>query len=275
MSPAPAEIWDRWAETVRRREPDVPLGEAALLISASANPDLDVEAQLSRLDELALGVGRPGAGPGQEPDADAVCDLLFGRFGLRGDDRSYDHPDNSYLDRVLERRRGIPITLSVLLIEVAGRCGVPLEGVGMPGHFLVRDPSRPTSLIDPFGGGRRLGMADCERVMQLATGSPMPLAAEMLQRTGTHAILGRMLLNLDRSFGRRGDCLSLRWVSELRLRLPGMPAGDRVQLASRLSVLGRFDAAAEVLEGTARTLTPGPARDRLSHEAVTFRARLN
>ncbi len=275
MSPSPAETWDRWAETVRRPEADVPLGEAALLISAAANPDLDVEAELSRLDELALGVVRTDAGAGPEAGADAVCDLLFGRFGLRGDDRTYDHPDNSYLDRVLERRRGIPITLSVLLIEVAGRCGVPLEGVGMPGHFLVRDPSRPTSLIDPFGGGRRLGMAECERIMQMATGSPTPLAPEMLERTGTHAILARMLLNLDRSFERRGDRRSLRWVSELRLRLPGTPAGDRVQLASRLSVLGRFDAAAEVLEVTARTVTPGPARDRLSREAVTLRARLN
>lgn len=267
MSPSSPDIWDRWAQTVQRPEPEVPLGEAALLISAANNQELDVEAEIARLDRMALDVGRV--------DADAVCDLLFDRLGLRGDDRTYDDPDNSYIDRVIERRRGIPITLAVLLIEVGARCGVAFEGVGMPGHFLVRDPSRPASLIDPFGGGRRLGVSECERVMQLATGSPMPLAAEMLERTGTHAILARMLLNLDRSFDRRGDRRSLRWVSELRLRLPGTPTGDRVQLASRLSVLGRFDAAADLLEGTARSVTPGPARDRLSQEAVTLRARLN
>ncbi len=267
MSPSPADIWDRWTEAVTRPEPEIPLGEAALLLSAAADPALDVGAGLDRLQRIADQV--------EIPDVDAVCDVLFGRLALRGDDRTYDHPDNSFIDRVLDRGRGIPISLSVLLIEVAGRCGVTLEGVGMPGHFLVRDPSRPASLIDAFGGGRRLGPAECERIMHLATGSPSALTPAMLEPTGTRAILVRMLANLDRSYEKRRDRRSLGWVSELRLRLPGAPLGDRVQLSSRLGGLGRFDAAADVLDKAVRAVAPGPARDRLVQEAVTLRARLN
>ena len=102
----------------------VPLDEAALLISAHANPALDVAAQLRRLDRLATRVERA--------DSSGLCRLLFEQLGLRGDRERYDDPVNSYLDQVLERRRGIPISLSVLLIEVGRRCGVCLEAVGMP-----------------------------------------------------------------------------------------------------------------------------------------------
>ncbi|MDA8045945.1 MAG: transglutaminase-like domain-containing protein, partial [Actinomycetota bacterium] len=131
----------RWADLVRRPEPEVPLDEAALLISAAADPGLDVDAQMARLDDLGARVGS------DEPDA--VSRLLFGELGLRGDRDGYYQPVNSYLDRVLDRGLGIPITLAVLLVEVGRRAGVVLEAVGMPGHFLVRDPARPGTLIDP------------------------------------------------------------------------------------------------------------------------------
>ncbi len=129
----------RWSELMGFPEDAVPLDEAALLISAHANPELDVSSQLRRLDHLATQVDRGDSG--------GLCRVLFEQLGLRGDREHYDDPANSYLDQVLDRRRGIPISLSVLLIEVGRRCGVPLEAVGMPGHFLVRDPSAPEHLI--------------------------------------------------------------------------------------------------------------------------------
>jgi regulator of sirC expression with transglutaminase-like and TPR domain len=247
-------------------EDRVPLDEAALLISACANPGLDVAAQLRRLDGLAGQVEGDGVRP--------VCRVLFEDLGLQGDRETYDDPRNSYLDQVLDRGRGIPISLSVILMEVARRRGIRLEAVSMPGHFLVRDPDTPDMLIDAFDGGRNLDHAGCERLLQTVTGGAARLVPSMLAASGPWAVLARMLANLDGSYERREDVVALRWVSELRLRLPDAPAGDRTQLASRLAVLGRWDAAAGVLEEVG-TLLEGPARERVLAEALALRARLN
>jgi len=248
-------------------EDNVPLDEAALLISAHANPDLSVISQLHRLDELAARV--------EGADSSALCRLLFDQVGLRGDRDHYDEPANSYIDQVLDRRRGIPISLSVLLIEVGRRCGVSLEAVGMPGHFLVRDPGAPEHLIDAFDKGRRLGRTDCERLLRAVTGGAGRLTPDLLATSGTWATLARMLANLDRSFERRGDTDSLKWVSDLRVAIPQAAIGDRRQLAARLAALGRLDAAAAVLEGAAGTATGRELRNQLLREATTLRARLN
>ena len=257
----------RWVEMMGHPEDQLSLDEAALLISARANQALDVEAQLRRLDELA--------GQVEREDVPALCQMLFGHLGLRGERERYDDPANSYLDQVLERRRGIPISLSVLLIEIGRRCGVRLEAVGMPGHFLVRDPAVPDLLIDAFNRGRRLDHADCERLLRSIVGGGAQLTPEMLTTTGPWAILGRMLANLDRSFERRGDQESLAWVSELRMHLPQAALGDRTHLAGRLAALGRLDAAAAVLEEAASAASGRELRERLFGEALALRARLN
>jgi regulator of sirC expression with transglutaminase-like and TPR domain len=257
----------RWAELMRGPETGLPLDEAALLISASANPVLDVGAQLGRLDELAGRIDRTGV--------EAVCRFLFKEFGLRGDREHYDDPLNSYLDRVLDRGRGIPISLSVLLIEIGRRCGVRLEAVGMPGHFLVRDPATPEQLIDAFDRGRRLSYDDCERLLQTTSGNPARLTSDMLAATGHRAVLARMLANLDASFARRNDRGSMGWVSTLRMSIPGTSPADRLQLARRLAALGRFHHAADLLEALAVTVTGADQRDRLRHHVTVLRARLN
>jgi regulator of sirC expression with transglutaminase-like and TPR domain len=257
----------RWSELMALPEDAVPLDEAALLISAHANPALSVASQLRRLDELAARV--------EGADSSALCMVLFEQVGLRGDREHYDDPLNSYIDQVLDRRRGIPISLSVLLIEVGRRCGVPLEAVGMPGHFLVRDPSAPEYLIDAFDQGRRLDRPDCERLLRAVTGGAGQLTPDMLATSGTRATLARMLANLDRSFERRGDTESLAWVSELRVSIPTSAAGDRRQLAGRLAALGRLDTAAAVLEEAAGAAVGPEVRNQLLREAFTLRARLN
>ena len=118
-----------WRIIASRSEPDLALDEAALVIAAQANPELDVGGQLRRLDELAASLPEAGVA--------SLCRGLFGELGLRGDTKHYDDPRNSYLDQVLNRRLGIPISLSVLLIEIGRRQGLVLEGVGMPGHFRL------------------------------------------------------------------------------------------------------------------------------------------
>jgi regulator of sirC expression with transglutaminase-like and TPR domain len=243
------------------------LDEAALLIAAHANPALDVNAGLQRLDRVAGQVGTP--------DTAAVCQTLFGDIGLRGDRLTYDDPRNSYIDQVLARRRGIPISLSLVLIEIGRRCQVRLEGVGMPGHFLVRDPATPGLFIDAFEGGKRLDRSDCERLLQTLTGTRTELTPAMLATTGPRAILARMLANLDRSFERRADTPALSWVCTLRLGIPDLPAGDRVQLAGRLGSLARFHEAAQLLESLAAEQDAGDLRSRLQSDAASLRARLN
>jgi regulator of sirC expression with transglutaminase-like and TPR domain len=257
----------RWRELLQRPGDDVPLDEAALLIAAHANPALDVAAGLRHLDSIAGQVRRS--------DTAAVCQVLFDDIGLRGDRENYDDPRNSYVDQVLARRLGIPISLSVLLIEIGRRCGVRLEGVGLPGHFLVRDPAAPEILIDAFDGGRRLDRDECEHLLRKVTGSQRELTQAMLATTGRRAILARMLANLDRSFERRGDTRSLDWVCTLRLHIPDLPGGDRLQLASRLGSLGRFDDAAGVLEDLAGDQPATDISSRLQSEATGLRARLN
>lgn len=258
----------RWRELMALPEEEVPLDEAALVISAQANPALDVAAQLRRLDALAREV--------EVGETDALLDHLFGTVGLHGDRDSYDDPHNSYLDRVLDRRRGIPISLSVLVIEVGRRLGLPLEGVGMPGHFLVRDRATADQLIDPFFGGRRVDHAGCEELLRAAAGPQARLTPGMLAATGTTAVLSRMLNNLDHSFRRRGDLGGLTWVTRLRLAVPGLALATRAELASQLGELGYPGEAAAAYEDLARA--PGLDADvaaRLTQRAVAAAALLN
>src|SRR3989475_5121743 len=132
------------------------LARAALAIARIAYPDLDPAPYLRQLDDLAAAV-RPRLYPQASPEA-AVAELagyLFDECGFRGNQEEYYDPRNSYLNDVLERRTGIPITLSLVLIETGARLGLGIEGVGFPGHFLVRVAgSRGPLLLDPFYGGR-------------------------------------------------------------------------------------------------------------------------
>ncbi len=123
---------DAFIALVQGPENALHLDHAALLLAAHAEPGLDVGAQLDRIDDLAARC--------PAPTLDGVRGLLFEDMGFSGDTEYYSDPRNSLLDQVLDRRLGIPISLSVLMMEVGRRVGVPLEGVAMPGHFLVRQP---------------------------------------------------------------------------------------------------------------------------------------
>ncbi len=251
--------FSRWRELLARTDEEIPLDEAALIIAGLGDPTLDEAAQLSRLDNMAAQVGRA--------DAEQVFRFVLETLGVKGDDRTYDDPQNSYLHRVLDRRLGIPISLSVLLIEIGRRCGVALEGVGMPGHFLVRNPARPDLLIDAFSGGRRLTHADCTRLLYVVAGEE--LTNTMLASVGPRAIVARMLANLDQSFRRRRDQNGLRWVTRLRAAIPGLPLADRIALADGLAGLGCYDDAITLLE----ELAGSPGTSTEAARAIRARAR--
>jgi regulator of sirC expression with transglutaminase-like and TPR domain len=258
----------RWRDLLAGPESSLPLDETALLIAAHGRRDLDMDAELHRLDRLAERV--------DDADADAVSDLLFRRLGIAGNTGDYDDPQNSYLDRVVDRALGIPISMAVLLIEVGRRRGLPLEGVGMPGHFLVRDRSRPEALIDPFGAGRRLDEAACAELLRAVAGPGTHLHPAMLAPTGPRAILARMLANLDRSFRRRRDLTGLAWVTSLRVAIPDQPVAVLVDAAGTLGELGRYDVAAAILDDVAgRPGLPEATAAALAARATGWRSRLN
>ena len=242
---------------------DLPLDEAALLIAAQARPDLDVGAELRRLDELAAGC--------KEPTLDGLTTHLFDELGFRGNAEHYQDPDNSYLDQVVTRRLGIPISLSVLTMEVGRRLGVGLDGVGMPGHFLVGHGADPAVYLDPFGGGRRLDAAGCRAIFATLGGTGWDDA--YLAPVGPRAILNRMLLNLQGLF-LPADLKSAAWVLQLRLTIPGLGVPDRLGLARALGSLGRFGAAANELDKVADGL-PDDEATTLRAEAQGLRARAN
>ena len=228
-----------------------PLDVGCLLIAAHAHDGSDssdvLAGGLAVLDDLA------GSCPGAS--VDDLRRHLFAEAGFRGNRRHYDDPRNSYLDHVLATRTGIPITLSVVMIEVGRRLGLTLEGVGMPGHFLVGVGDG--WYVDAFDGGRVLDVAGCrERFLELA-GPGAPWSDELLAPVPSQAVLARVLANLRRLFAAGQDLRNLDWVLELRLGIPGVPSRERAERASVLAALGRYDEAASQLEALARSHSGG------------------
>jgi regulator of sirC expression with transglutaminase-like and TPR domain len=256
------DVVDRFSELVGRPEPDIGLAEGALLIASAADPGLDPVSALATLDELAEGVG----------DLVTLCRRLFVELGFRGDPREYHSPVNSLLHRVLERRRGIPITLSVVTLEVARRAGVPLEPIGMPAHFLVRDPASGL-YVDSFGA-TVLDDAGCEALYHdVSGGGQVRFGPELLPVVGPREVLGRLLSNLARTYRMNADPVNLEWVTRLRLEIPGVPASEALQLARAVASQGRLRDAAAELE--ARADQDAELADTFLPAARTLRAQLN
>src|SRR6266542_1355102 len=149
------------------RDPAAPLdlAEIALLLARDEFPFLDVEAHLNELTAMAR-EARPYLRGHLAHRVQGLCRYLFHEMGFRGDTRDYYDPRNSYLNAVLERRLGIPITLAAVTMAIGQRAGLTIAGVGLPGHFIVKaiDP-RQEILIDPFHGGRVLSLTDCENLV--------------------------------------------------------------------------------------------------------------
>lgn len=195
-TPPPCRI--AFAHLVRQPETAIGLAEATLLIAKEEYPDLDLAAYLARLDDMGADVRRR-VGPIEDPQC-LVAELgeyLFRCLGFRGNADNYYDPKNSFLNEVLDRRMGIPITLSAVYMEVARRIGLRLHGVGMPGHFLVKHAGPCDEIvIDPFGGGRIVSAADCQQILDHVFDGKRRFEPGMLAAIGTRQILTRMLTNL-------------------------------------------------------------------------------
>lgn len=257
----------RFARLVAVEEDLLPLDEVALVIAAHQHPDLDVAAQLARLDELG---GRVG-----EPTLDGLRALLFRDLGFTGNGVNYYDPRNSFLDAVLDRRTGIPITLSVLTMEVGRRVGVPLAGVSLPGHFLLRDKVDPDVFIDTFARGALLDRDGCRARFMLVQGPDAVFDDAFLRPVGKRAIIDRMLGNLELVAENLGDRALLGWVLRLRSLIPGAgPDVDR-RLAAVLAADGQLEGAAGILERLADATADPEVAAGARGDAARLRARLN
>ncbi len=212
------------------------LGRAALLMATIETPDLDVDAWLGRLDELGEAVREQAAdAPGDYERLGALTRYLYGELGFRGNAEEYYDPRNSCLHEVIERRLGIPISLAVLLIEVGRRAGVPLLGVGLPGHFLVRHARHVELVLDPFDRGRILTRTECAEILGKVFGSEATFEPRMLQPVGPRQILARMHNNLRAIYLEGGELKKVARVIDRLARLePSEPRHRRDRGVLRL-----------------------------------------
>jgi regulator of sirC expression with transglutaminase-like and TPR domain len=180
------------------QEDPIDLARGALLIAREAYPRLDPEVYLRQLDRMAAAV-RPllQSAPTTAERLDLLSHYLFVELGFKGNQKDYYDPRNSYLNDVLERRLGIPITLSLVYLEVGQRLGLPLAGINFPHHFLIKCTAPPDPIfIDPFEGGHILEEDELETLLPVSRGRRLSLDQYFLEAVSPREILARMLRNL-------------------------------------------------------------------------------
>jgi len=228
----------------------IDLARAALAVAREEYPDLDEGRYLRMLDRLAEGVqaGLP-AGAIPERRVGRLNAYLFHELGFSGNQADYYDPRNSFLNEVLERRLGIPLTLGIVYMEVGRRCGLAVEGVGFPGHFLCKVRLAEGELVvDPFNRGQLLGTEELKRRLASAVGDQVRFDARLLRAAKPREILVRMLQNLLSVYEGRNDTpRALSAVDRLLLLAPDNVRGlrERAHLYERL---GGSAAAATDLE---------------------------
>jgi regulator of sirC expression with transglutaminase-like and TPR domain len=197
---------DRFSALLAGEDGDIDLARACLQVAEDAYPGLDVDGYVGEIERFAKRLGaRLAPDASAEDRVIALNEFLFADLGFHGNADDYYDPRNSYLNEVIDRRRGIPITLSVLYIEIGRRIGLRLEGVSFPGHFLVRLPMRGGTLVlDPFSGGAPQSEDELrerlKRVIPRDATEGVPVAelplSRFLEPAGNRQILARLLRNL-------------------------------------------------------------------------------
>jgi regulator of sirC expression with transglutaminase-like and TPR domain len=209
---------DRLAELIDCGGAPIPLDEAAALIGAAFDPRCRVDGVLAQLDGLARQC---------DPTFESILQQMFGSGRLRGNTADYGDPRNSYLHEVLARGVGIPITLGVCAIEVGRRLGVAVQGIGLPGHFVVECGGR---FADPFHGAATYAPDEIEPEWRRITGASMAFDLRMLAPSPNRAILLRMLNNLKQTFVAMDDPVPLSVLAKLRGAFPEL-RGERAEHA--------------------------------------------
>lgn len=271
--PVPERIRADFARLVKRPEPTLDLARAALLVAAESDPKVDVDGQLHTLESWANELrARLDPGWNNLQKLARLRSFLFEELGFRGDTMDYYNPSNSLLHEVMERRLGIPLTLSIIFMELGWRIGIPFEGVGFPGHFLVRLPGEPRDLLlDPFKRGMMVHEEDCRQMLREATGGKMEFDDELLASVSKRDMIARLLLNLKGAYLRLNeDERALAAVDRLLLIHPedAEEVRDRGLLLYRLQ---RFGPAYESLATYLKARPEAPDRADIERHVATLR----
>ncbi len=191
-------IREEFAALAQGSDDAIDLARAALLIAAAEYPHLDIDHELGLLDSLAAGASKRLTGE-RDPlfCINTLSEYLFDDLGFRGNTDGYYDPRNSFLNEVLLRRLGIPITLSLVFLEVGKRLDIPLVGVGMPGHFLLRHRDEEELFIDPFHRGVLLSQEECAQRLKEVTGTNIAWDSRLLTTVSNREYLARILRNLQ------------------------------------------------------------------------------
>lgn len=211
--------------------PGAELGPAALTIARIEYPALDPQRYLDRLDDMGARAARrlDGVTLSSSDTIQALNEFLYEEEGFGGNRDRYDDPRNSFLNEVLDRRTGIPITLAVVYLEVARRAGLSITGVNFPGHFLLRAPGGMAGdelIIDPFHGGALLSEFDCRQLLRNHVGDEAAFDRSLLAPATRHDIVVRMLVNLKRLYVRMRSFPQARFVSTLLLAADPSAVGE-------------------------------------------------
>lgn len=269
----------RFAELAARDDDAINLAEAALLIAAAEYPRLDVELYLDKLDRIG---DRARARADNAVDAHGVIAALnatlFDELGFHGNRERYSDPRNSFLNEVIDRRTGLPITLTVVYMEVARRTGLFIQGVGLPYHFIAKHPAESGDIfIDPFNGGRVLGEMGCAEMLAEISGGRVALRAEYLEAVTARQILTRMLNNLLGVYSTSDPHRALAAIERILILNPDSPnhARDHGLL---LALTGDTQSAIAALERYLVLRPDAPDAETIREQIKTLkqtRARLN
>jgi len=251
---------------VKRPESKFDLARAALLIAAEADPNVDVDGEIHTLESWASQL-RAQLDPSWNnlQKLARLRNFVYEELRFRGDRRDYYSPSNSLLNQVMGRRLGVPLTLSIIFMELGWRVGMPLEGVGFPGHFLVRLAGEPLDLLlDPYERGTSVHEEDCRRMLHDLSDGKLELSDQHLASISKHDMIVRLLMNLKGAYLRANeDENALAAVDRLLLLKPD----DLDEVRDRGLLLYRLQRYVPALEALLRYLDECPeAPDREAME---------
>jgi len=255
----------------------IDLVRGALTIARSEYPELNIESYVERVDELALQAEARVTEIGDASETiSAINYVLFQQAGLQGNRDDYYDPRNSFLNDVLDRCLGIPITLALIYMEVGRRLGFPLFGVGMPGHFLLKnyDIDGSETLIDCFNGGDILDAQDCQRRLDEIYSGQMTLRPEFLFAVSRRQMLTRILNNLKTVYLTARNFKKVLPLVDLVLVIYPRSPEDVKQRALLRYSLGQAKAAAEDLEEYLKMSPEASDSDEIRQTALSIRRML-
>ena len=254
----------------------IDLIRAALVIARTEYPNLDIEEYAGRIERMARRVADAAADLDQQRTLAALNRVIFEQANLRGNREDYYDPRNSFLNDVLDRGLGIPITLSIIYMEVAGRVGLPLSGVGMPGHFLLKHygDSEQEILIDCFNRGDILSRQDCQSRLDEIYSGEMKLRPEFLHPISRRQILTRMLNNLKTVYLSTRNFRKALPIADLILVIYPRSAEDVKQRALLRYSMGLHGLAAEDLDEYLKMSPTASDADEIRQMSLSIRRML-